>query len=39
MNLTDLIVTDKNFAREYLERTRWVDGAYCPHCIGVDRIK
>lgn len=39
MNLTDPIFTDKNIAREYLERTRWADGVYCPHCGGVDRIK
>lgn len=39
MNLTDPIFTDKNIAREYLERTRWADGVYCPHCGGMDRIK
>lgn len=39
MNLTDPIFTDKNIAREYLERTRWADGVYCPHCGGVDRVK
>lgn len=39
MNLTDPIFTDKNIAREYLERTRWSDGVYCPHCGGVDRVK
>lgn len=39
MNLTDKIFTDKNAARQYLEASRWSDGAYCPHCGGVDRIK
>ena len=34
MNLTDPIFTDKDQAREYLERTRWADGVYCPHCGG-----
>ncbi len=39
MNLTDPIFTDKDAAREYLERTRWAGEPYCPHCGGVDRIK
>ena len=39
MNLTDPIFTDKDVAREYLERNRWADGVVCPHCGGVDRIK
>lgn len=39
MNLTDPIFADKDKAREYLERTRWADGVYCPHCGGVDRCK
>jgi len=39
MNLTDPIFTDKEAAREYLERTRWANGVYCPHCGGTDRIK
>lgn len=32
MNLTDRIFTDADAAREYLEASRWPDGAYCPHC-------
>jgi len=39
MNLTDPIFTDKDAAREYLERQRWADGVYCPHCGGVDKCK
>jgi transposase-like protein len=39
MNLTDPIFTDKDAAREYLERSRWAHGVYCPHCGGVDRVK
>ncbi|MEO0622617.1 MAG: IS1595 family transposase [Pseudomonadota bacterium] len=39
MNLIDPIFTDANAAREYLERSRWADGVFCPHCGGLDRIK
>jgi transposase-like protein len=39
MNLTDPILTDKDRAREYLERQRWADGVYCPHCGGVDKCR
>ena len=39
MNLTDPIFTDKNAAREYLERTRWADGVFCPHCGGTEKCK
>lgn len=39
MNLTDPIFTDNDAAREYLEETRWPNGANCPHCGGTDRIK
>jgi transposase-like protein len=39
MNLTDPIFTDKNIAREYLERSRWADGVYCPHCGGTEKNK
>jgi len=39
MNLTDPIFTDKNIAREYLERSRWPDGVYCAHCGGTEKIK
>jgi len=39
MNLTDPIFTDKDAAREYLERSRWSTGVYCPHCGGTEKIK
>lgn len=39
MNLTDPIFTDKDAAREYLEASRWPDGAFCPHCGGTDKCK
>lgn len=39
MNLTDPIFTDKTAAREYLERQRWADGVYCPHCGGTEKCK
>ncbi|MCB1330523.1 MAG: IS1595 family transposase [Maritimibacter sp.] len=39
MNLTDPIFTDKDAAREYLERQRWADGVYCPHCGGTEKCK
>ncbi|MEQ9015942.1 MAG: IS1595 family transposase [Marinovum algicola] len=39
MNLTDPIFTDKDAARQYLEHQRWPEGAYCPHCGGVEKIK
>lgn len=37
MNLTDPIFSDKDAAREYLEKTRWANGVFCPHCGGTDR--
>ena len=39
MNLTDPIFTEANAAREYLEASRWADGASCPHCGGMDKCK
>ncbi len=39
MNLTDPMFTDKNIAREYLERSRWANGVYCPHCGGTEKCK
>jgi transposase-like protein len=32
MNLTDPIFHDADKAREHLEKTRWPNGAECPHC-------
>jgi transposase-like protein len=29
--------TDKNKAREYLERVRWPNGAVCPHCGSTEK--
>ncbi len=37
MNLTDPIFTNKDAAREYLEKTRWAGGVLCPHCKGKDK--
>lgn len=39
MNLTDPIFTDKDAAREYMERQRWADGVFCPHCGGTEKCK
>ena len=39
MHLTDPIFADKDAAREYLEATRWPDGAFCPHCGGTEKCK
>jgi transposase-like protein len=38
INLTDLIFTDEDKAREHLEAIRWPDGPYCPHCGEVEKI-
>jgi transposase-like protein len=40
MDLADLaaIVSDEAKAFELVERIRWPDGPYCPHCGAVDRI-
>ena len=35
-DLTALIFTDPNKAREHLEAIRWPDGPYCPHCGGMN---
>jgi transposase-like protein len=36
MNLTDPIFHDENKARAHLERIRWPEGPYCPHCGNAD---
>jgi len=38
MNITDPIFTDETAAREHLERVRWPDGPYCPHCGEAEAI-
>lgn len=35
-NLTDPIFNNEDKAREHLERIRWADGVYCPHCGNTD---
>lgn len=35
-NLTDPIFNDNDKAREHLERIRWENGVYCPHCGNSD---
>ncbi len=39
-DLTDPIFHDENKAREWLEQSRWPNGAHCPHCgsFGVLRL-
>ena len=32
VDLTNPIFTDDDKAREHLEKLRWPDGAFCPHC-------
>ena len=39
MKLTDTIFTDATKAREHLEKTRWANGTYCPHCGGLNVTK
>ncbi len=39
MNLTDPIFTNKDAAREYLERSRWSDSVFRPHCGGTEKNK
>jgi transposase-like protein len=39
MNLTNPIFTDKEAARLHLERIRWPNGAYCPHCGESENVK
>ncbi len=40
MNLAELaaVVSDESKAFELVERIRWPDGPYCPHCGATDRI-
>lgn len=40
MNLSELaaVVADEVKAFALVERIRWPDGPYCPHCGGTDRI-
>jgi transposase-like protein len=35
--LTDSIFHDEDRAREHMERLRWPEGAYCPHCGNSDQ--
>lgn len=37
-NLTAPHFQDKDKARRYLEKQRWPDGPFCPHCGGVEKI-
>lgn len=36
MNLTDPIFHDEDKAREHLEKLRWPEGPWCPHCGNAD---
>jgi len=36
VNLTDPIFNDETAAREHLERIRWPNGPFCPHCGNSD---
>lgn len=36
MKLTDKIFHDENAARAHMERLRWPDGPFCPHCGNAD---
>lgn len=38
MNLTDLIYSDADLARQHLERLHWPQGPVCPHCGCMRRI-
>jgi len=38
MNLTDPIFHDEAAARAHLERVRWPDGAFCPHCGEAENV-
>ena len=38
-DLTNPIFTNKDAAREHLERIRWPDGPYCPHCGDCENIR
>jgi transposase-like protein len=37
-DLNNPIFTDKDAAREHLEKTVWPDGPVCPHCGSVEKI-
>jgi len=39
VDLTNPIFNDKEAARKHLERIRWPDGAYCPHCGEAENVK
>lgn len=39
VDLTNPIFNDKEAARRHLERIRWPDGVYCPHCGEAENIK
>ena len=38
MNITDLLYSDANKAREHLEALHWPNGPVCPHCGCMGRI-
>ena len=38
-DLTNPAFTDENAARDFLEASRWPDGAVCPHCGQIDTVK
>ena len=38
-DLSSPIFTNEKAARQYLEKIRWPDGAYCPHCGESKKIK
>lgn len=38
-DLTDPIFSDKDAARAHLERIRWPDGPFCPHCGEAEHVK
>ncbi|WP_422003174.1 IS1595 family transposase [Reyranella sp.] len=37
--MTDPIYSDETAARKHLEKIRWQDGAYCPHCGDLTNVK
>lgn len=39
VDLTNKIYTDKDAAREHLEKIRWPNGPFCPHCGEARQIK
>jgi transposase-like protein len=38
-DLTNPAFSDENKAREFLEASRWPDGAVCPHCGQIETVK